>query len=142
VPGLPLPLLAVVLPFDTADTGLAVAAVSIDPSTPGLRVERGDTSVIAADLLNTHGPANLSGCVVSFSMRRVQSRPSDRATVTGAAQSVGDPRQGRVAYAWKAGQTDVPGDYRVEWQVLLPNGRRRTYPPDGYQALRILPSLE
>jgi hypothetical protein len=104
-------------------------------------LKQGDTGPIGALLADARGPLDLTGCTVEFLMRAVRSATNERLSVEGAATILSPTRKGRVLYPWAEGETDTVGDYRVEWAVTDPFGRRQTYPPDSYQTLQILTCL-
>ena len=35
---------------------------------------------------------------------------------------------GKVFYVWQAGNTDIVGTYKAEWQVTFSNGKKATFP--------------
>lgn len=54
---------------------------------------------------------------------------------------VGSPSNGVVQYQWVSGDTDVVGDYNVEWEVINAGGKPRTYPTKDYLLMRIVANL-
>lgn len=65
-------------------------------------------------------------------------------TITTDTQNVtvdGDPKDGNGYYSWQAGDTDYPGEYQVEYEVVWDDGRVRRYPTVGYRTLLIIPNL-
>jgi hypothetical protein len=48
-----------------------------------------------------------------------------------------DANLGKIIYRWQTLDTDTPGDYKVEFQVIWPGGKPQTFPSDGYDRLVI-----
>lgn len=46
-----------------------------------------------------------------------------------------------VRYAWEDGDTDTAGEYDTEIEVTYADGRKETWPMDGYDRLRIVADL-
>jgi Rib/alpha/Esp surface antigen-like repeat protein len=46
-----------------------------------------------------------------------------------------------VRYAWDEGDTDTAGEYDTEIEVTYADGRKETWPADGYDRLRIVADL-
>ena len=101
-------------------------------------LKRGDTRhAIRAVLKNTQGtPVNLSGCSVSFHMA-----PLGQPAVVSREVDMHDALAGEVWVVWSPGETDVSGVYRAEFQVVYGDGRRETFPNDGYISIQILSDL-
>jgi hypothetical protein len=90
------------------------------------------------DLLRGDGTAqNLSGCTARFLMRL---RGQNEVTVN-AAMTVVDAVNGIVRYDWADGDTDVAGVYRGEVEVTTADGKRITFPSNGYVAVRVLDDI-
>ena len=90
--------------------------------------------VLRAQLLDDNGTAvNLTGATVKFGARRRGSRAAVLNTSTGVS-TLGDPAEGNVQYAWQDGDTAALGlgDHEGEFQVEFPDGRKGTFPGDGY----------
>ena len=101
-------------------------------------LKRGDTRhAIRAVLKNTQGtPVNLSGCSVSFYMA-----PPGRPATVSRAVDIHDTAGGEVWVVFAPGETDVSGVYRAEFQVVYGDGRRETFPNNGYINIQILSDL-
>ena len=101
-------------------------------------IKRGDTRhAIRAVLKNTQGtPVNLSGCSVSFYMA-----PLGRPPTISRAVDIHDALAGEVWVVFAPGETDVSGVYRAEFQVTYGDGRKETFPNDGYISIQILSDL-
>ena len=101
-------------------------------------IKRGDTRhAIRAVLKNTQGtPVNLSGCSVSFHMA-----PLGRFATVSRAVDIHDALAGEVWVVFAPGETDISGVYRAEFQVTYGDGRRETFPNDGYINIQILSDL-
>ena len=106
-----------------------------------LYVKRNDTEPLEAILLGGTGnklkPFDLTGASsVTFRMEQIDGTKS----VTGACVIV-DADAGEVRYNWAAGNTDTAGGYRVEFEVVWPGGRSRTFPNKGYGELFVVADL-
>ena len=101
-------------------------------------LKRGDTRhAIRAILKDSSGsPVNLSGCSVSFHMA-----PLGRFATVSRAVDIHDASAGEVWAVWSPGETDVTGVYRAEFQVVYGDGRKETFPNDGYISIQILSDL-
>jgi hypothetical protein len=101
-------------------------------------IKKGDREpAFTSQLLVAGEPVNLTGRSVRFLMRHA---------VTGtlkvnAAATIVDAENGRVSYAWAAGDTDTPGLYKAEWEVMS-GGLRRTFPPRGYLHIEVVEDLD
>jgi hypothetical protein len=101
-------------------------------------LKRGDTrTCIKAVLKNTAGiSVDLTGCKVRFKMA-----PLGRLAVIDRVAHIQDATAGEVWQVWAPGETDTAGVYRAEFQVQYPDGRRETFPNDGYVSVRILDDI-
>lgn len=101
-------------------------------------IKRGDTRhAIRAVLKNTQGtPVNLSGCSVSFYMAPLGRPPTISRQV-----DVHDAEAGEVWVVFAPGETDISGVYRAEFRVAYGDGRKETFPNDGYLSIQILGNL-
>jgi hypothetical protein len=97
---------------------------------------------ITSTLVDGNGqPIDILGADVTFIMRAFEGAiPTVQAPATNLQMAGQDDTIGKVAYEWTAGDTDVPGGYRAEWQVEFADGRG-TVPNDEYKLIAILPSL-
>ena len=101
-------------------------------------IKRGDTRhALKAILKNAQGsPVDLTGCTVTFRMASLwQSVLVDREV------DIHDAIAGEVWVVWSPGETDVSGVYRAEFQVVYGDGRRETFPNNGYINIKILTDL-
>lgn len=94
---------------------------------------------IAATLSREDDPQelNLTGATVHFVMRgsNAASAKLDKlATIVNA-------EAGQVRYDWAGGDTQVPGEYRAEWEVTFSDGSRQTFPTRTYHTISILADL-
>lgn len=101
-------------------------------------LKRGDTRhAIRAILKDGSGsPVDLTGCTVTFHMA-----PLGRPPTISRAVDIHDTAGGEVWVVWSPGETDVTGVYRAEFQVVYGDGRRETFPNDGYISIQILSDL-
>ncbi len=54
---------------------------------------------------------------------------------------VGDLIDGKVKYAWVAGDTDVAGTYDAYWHVTYTGGKTQSFPSDGFFQIKITKDL-
>lgn len=79
----------------------------------------------------------LSGTTVSF----IMAKEGELAKVNAAA-SIVDAATGKVRYTWLLGDTNVPGTYRAEWEVIFPGPKPRTFPTTTYHTIAIYADLD
>ncbi len=103
-----------------------------------LIMKRGDTrTAIKAALLDADGnPVELTGATVRF----VVAGLSDGKTMDRQADIV-NPADGHVLVVFEPGDTDQAGMYRAEFEATFGDGRKETYPNDGYITIEIMPDL-
>ncbi|MGS0745553.1 BppU family phage baseplate upper protein [Syntrophomonas erecta subsp. sporosyntropha] len=103
-----------------------------------ITIKRGDTRhAIKAVLKDASGaPVDLTGCSVNFHMA-----PLNRPAVISRAAHIQDAVTGGVWFVWASGETDTAGIYRAEFEVVYRDGRRETFPNDGYISIQILDDL-
>jgi hypothetical protein len=101
-------------------------------------LKRGDTRhAVKAILKDVEGdPVDLTGCEVSFVMA-----PLGRRAVINRAAHIQDAVAGEVWVVWVPGETDITGIYRAEFKVIYPDGRKETFPSDGYISIQIMNDL-
>lgn len=101
-------------------------------------IKRGDTrNCIKAILKDSAGSqVDLTDCEVRFHMA-----PLGRQAIVSRAAHIEDPTAGEVWVVWAPGETDIAGVYRAEFEVVYQDGRRETYPNDGYISIQILNDL-
>ena len=75
---------------------------------------------------------------VSFIMRK----QGDPAPKIDKLAEVVDAAARRVRYQWAAGDTDTPGSYQAEWEVIYPSGKPQTFPLKTYHAIDVLADLD
>lgn len=83
---------------------------------------------------------DLTGCTITFQMVGIDG-PCCGKVIKGTATPI-DVKGGAVSYAWAAGDTDVPGNYKATWTVTN-TGSSLTLdvPNDGYILLTIRPKV-
>ena len=103
-----------------------------------ITIKRGDArNAIKAILKDSSGnPVNLENCHVKFHMA-----PLNRPAVISRAAHIENAAAGEVWVVWAPGETDVAGIYRAEFEVTYDDGRRETFPNDGYISIQILNDL-
>ncbi len=101
-------------------------------------IKRGDTRhAIRAILKDSSGsPVDLTDCSVSFHMA-----PLGRSAVVSRQVDVHDAEAGEVWVVFAPGETDISGVYRAEFLVAYGDGRKETFPNDGYINIQILSDL-
>ena len=101
-------------------------------------IKRGDTRhAIQAILKDVGGnPVNLTGCETSFVIA-----PRLKPAIINRAAHVESAEAGEVWIVWEPGDTDVSGMYRAEIKVIYPDGRRETFPNNGYISIHIINDL-
>lgn len=101
-------------------------------------IKRGDTRhAIRAILKDSSGsPVDLTDCSVSFHMA-----PLGRSATVSRAVDIHDTAGGEVWVVFAPGETDISGVYRAEFQVTYGDGRKETFPNDGYLSIQILGNL-
>jgi hypothetical protein len=104
-------------------------------------IKRKDLKPVFSKQLLDHGrpgyPIDLMGCSVWFIMTP---EGADTPSIQRLAV-IDDAVSGRVHYQWLPGDTDAPGNYLAEWEILYPDGTRRTIPEDGYDRVSIVADL-
>ena len=55
---------------------------------------------------------------------------------------VSDETKGDVSYDWEAGDTDIAGGYRAEWEVTFADSSVETFPDAGHLRIAIIDQLE
>lgn len=104
-----------------------------------ITIKRGDTrNCIKAVLKDATGNSvDLTGCSdVNFYMV-----PLCGTTVIKRAAHIEDAAAGEVWFVWNTGDTDVAGVYRAEFEVVYMDGRKETFPNNGYISIKILSDL-
>lgn len=78
---------------------------------------------------------------VTFKMR-AEDASAASAPLISRAMTIDDADGGRVVHTWVEGDTDTPGSYRVEFEILWSDGTIETVPNDGYMTLVIVDDLD
>lgn len=104
------------------------------------KMKRGDLEPFEAILTDRDGKPVTPGNEdeVFFLMRPITAGMGV-SPVRGTAENGESP--GQVSYTPVDADVSIPGPYRVEFEVLGPDGPR-TYPPDGYYEVLILEDLD
>jgi hypothetical protein len=82
---------------------------------------------------------DLAGASVSFIMRLTGSSGAPK--VNSPAVIV-DAGTGVIRYDWAVGDTDTPGEYEAEWEVIGSDGLAQTFPTDAYNTVIIYADLD
>lgn len=101
-------------------------------------IKRGDTrNAIKAVLKDGTGAlVDLTECEVKFHMA-----PLNRSATISRAAHVEDAAAGEVWQVWAPGETDMAGIYRAEFEVIYQDGRRETFPNNGYISIQVVEDL-
>jgi hypothetical protein len=75
---------------------------------------------------------------VTFKMRE----ESESHLTVDATAVITDAAAGEVEYRWDIGDTDQPGQYRAEWEVIWNDGTNETFPTLGFDPVLIDGSVE
>lgn len=95
-------------------------------------IKRHDTSPsVEAVLTGKDGPVNLTGATVYFYMSNIIS----------AQATIADATAGVVRYDWQTGDTTKLGYHLAEWEVIYSDGKKETFPNDGYSTVKISADL-
>lgn len=97
-------------------------------------IKRGDTrNCIKAVLKGANGSVvDLTGCAVRFLMA-----PFNRLPTIDREAHIEDAGNGEVWMVWAPGETDAAGFYQAEFEVTYQDGKRETFPNNGYISLLI-----
>lgn len=100
-------------------------------------IKRGDTARKLTDTLTLDGaPLNLAGATVKAAWRQ---RLEKIVTVRNAA--IVNAAAGMVEYQFVAGDTDLDGEFLMEWHVTLSGGGRLAFPTADYHVIRVVADL-
>lgn len=94
---------------------------------------------IQATLSTAGAPVDLTAATaVTFIMR-----PAAGGTVkVDAAATIVSAASGVVRYDWVAADTNTPGSYQAEWEVVWTGGRKQTFPTLTYHTVDVLADLD
>lgn len=114
-------------------------------SGPDFTIKQGDTApAISAQLLDGNDPIDLEDGIVAFRMEHDIEDVSVAALCTRV-----DIPEGRIAYTWREGDTDVVGRYSAEFIVdydypesIAEFDVDETFPSDEYLDIRVTESLD
>jgi hypothetical protein len=84
---------------------------------------QGDRKPDMTAILHEEGnPSNiidLTNCTVRFQMRK----PDDKRYTVNMVAEIVDATGGSVRYQWATNDLSVPGEYHVQWEITLPDGK-------------------
>ena len=97
-------------------------------------IKRGDSKIpLKAQLSRSEsGPVDLTDCAVRFIMADAAYR-----VVIDAPAEILDAASGIVWYVFSVEETSVAGAYKAEFEVTFPDGRKETFPDNGFIPLTI-----
>lgn len=55
--------------------------------------------------------------------------------------AVTSPTAAVITHHWVSGETGTPGMIKIEVEATWPDGRPQTFPPDGYNTVKVTPDL-
>lgn len=84
-------------------------------------------------------PLDLTNAV-SVTLIMVSDRPSGT-KVTGVCSVPAPATSGQIEYPWEAGDTEVAGQYRAQFEIVWSNSKPQTVPNSGYHVVEIQPDL-
>lgn len=86
------------------------------------------------------GVVDLTGATVTFIMRK---KGGPLPPKVDKPAEVVDATAGTVRYVWVPADTNQPGEYDAEWEVVFPNnGGKQTFPTLTYHTVKILADLD
>lgn len=99
-------------------------------------MKAGDTApAVRATLLDVEGdPVDLTGASVKFILA---SQGDPHTVLVDEAAELEDAATGKVVYQWVDGDTDTPGSYDVEFEVVYLDGTVQTFPTVGFLSCTI-----
>jgi hypothetical protein len=105
------------------------------------RIKQGDIDpVIVVTLLDHEDlPFDTTGCTAAELRVRAIGK---RAHVVGAMEFLEPAADGKVRYAWVAGDTDLVGSHEAVIVVTNANARQQTFPTDGFFTITVLDNIE
>lgn len=110
--------------FDT----LPLIEATLGYGAPAVQADLDDLATALAD------PATK----VTFIMRKT----GDPTPKVNAEAEITDAAARKVRYSWLAANTDAPGVYQAEWEVVFADGRVRTFPTGSYHSIDVLADLD
>jgi hypothetical protein len=108
-------------------------------------IKNGDTSPayvvdLQDDVDSTPAAINLTSATsVTFKMRPTG---TTGAPTVDAVMDITTAASGRVTYEWQAGDTDDPGEYDVEFEILWNDSTIETVPNSGYMTVHVTDDLD
>jgi hypothetical protein len=108
------------------------------------QIKRGDTlPSVEATLSDQDGAVSLTGATVEMSLYRRPTDPKGTGVlVFTKAAVVVNASTGAVRYDWSAGDTDIAGNYYVEFiMTVVATGKKMTFPSSGFVPVTINPDL-
>lgn len=102
-------------------------------------IKQNDTSpAIQTQLLDGNGdPVNITGASVTFHMRTAPAG----ATKIDASATIVTALTGTVNYTWTGTDTDTPGTYEAEFEVIYADSSVETFPNSGYITVTVVDDI-
>lgn len=103
-------------------------------------LKRNDTAPnIGIVCLSDSNPKDLTGATVAkFLMGTIDATGASTTKVNGTMTFDGDRTSGLVYYSWAVGDLDAAGIYKAEVEITWADGKKQTFPEDGYLEIIVL----
>ncbi|MGH0775287.1 BppU family phage baseplate upper protein [Bacillus mobilis] len=82
-------------------------------------------------------PVNLAGASVKFNMQHITTGQ----LVSNSDAEIIDASSGMIKYTFQHGDTLLNGGHKAEFEIVFPDGKRKTYPSNQYFLIDIVPSI-
>ncbi|WP_422406959.1 MULTISPECIES: BppU family phage baseplate upper protein [Gammaproteobacteria] len=82
-------------------------------------------------------PVNLAGASVKFNMQHITTGQ----LVSHSDAEIIDASSGMIKYTFQHGDTLLNGGHKAEFEIVFPDGKRKTYPSNQYFLIDIVPSI-
>lgn len=103
------------------------------------QIKQNDTKVnLKATLSNESGPVDLTGCTVRFLMLGYG---KSELKINRETTLIQDAANGIVWFVFETGDTAEAGHYKAEFEVSFPDGRKETFPSNGFITIEIKSDL-
>lgn len=105
-----------------------------------LTIKEGDRlPVLTATLKDADGVAIPLGTATS--VKFLMASKTTGTLKVDANATIVDAAAGQISYAWGANDTDTPGTYQCEFEILWNSGKKQTVPTVGYFDIMVEPDL-
>lgn len=103
-------------------------------------MKAGDTgSPLVVQILNKsdYEPVDLTGASVDFRMFKINDDDTVTTLVDASATVETPETEGTITYNWAAGDTDIAGNHKAQFEITFSGGRVETFPSSGYIEINI-----